>query len=101
MVLQLVKRFRSFRGAFEWTPCHNEATALLHVLEAVLKLENLLTSTALNPDLIYDVIEVAILLLIDKGALTLGAASTTLGEPLVNAASMENLLARCALHGAC
>ena len=61
--------------------------------ESVLQLIDLVTVSALNSDLIDDVVEVTILLLRDERHLALATLHATLLEPLRDAIFVENLFA--------
>lgn len=69
--------------------------------KSVLELEDLFAVATLNANLVNDVVKVTVLLLVDEGVLALAAAGTPLGQPLLNATPMEDLLAGGALNRAC
>lgn len=66
--------------------------------EPILKLENLVAMAALYADLIDDIIQISILFFRHEGHFALGALRATLGQPLLYALLVENLLAVVALY---
>ncbi len=67
------------------------------MIESILELENLHAVSALDSDLIYDVVQITVLLFWDKSTLTLTAFGAALGEPLLDALFVEYLFALAAL----
>ena len=101
VVLQLSKCFGSaWCTCRERTPDNHVVRALRDMSESVLQLIDLVTVSALNSDLIDDIVEVTILLLRDEGHLALATLHATLLEPLCDAIFVENLFAVWALDRA-
>jgi hypothetical protein len=94
---QLSETFSSTRRAFKGAAYNHEVFALFHVSKSVLQLEDLVAKAALNPDLVYNIVEVSVLLLWLEGALALTTLRASRSQPLGDAASVKNLLAGAAL----
>lgn len=70
------------------------------MVESVLQLKDLITVSALDPDLINNVVQVSVLLLRLERCHALTALCTALGQPCLNAVLMEDLLAAATLDRA-
>ena len=69
--------------------------------EPILNLEDLFAEAAFDPDLVYNVVKVPVLLLWLEKALTLTALRASLSQPLGYAASVEDLFTGAALDRTC
>ena len=98
MLLQLAERLGRATAAKEWTPDNHVALTLSYMRESVLELEYLIAMAAFYSNLVYDVIEIAILIFRNELALALATFRATLVEPLLYTGPMEDLFAIGALH---
>ena len=99
VLLQCLESLRSRRCTVHGATQHFRALTVLYVIEAIGELKDLATVRTLDPDLVYYVVQVSILLLGHEGCLALAALAAALLQPLFDAGLMENLLAGGALDG--
>ena len=93
MLLQRSECLRRRRGAVHGASQHFRALAVFDMVEPVGQLKYLLAVGALYPDLVYYVVQVAVLLLWNERRLALAALGAALGEPLLDALLVEDLFA--------
>lgn len=98
VLFQLAERLCGSTAAAEWTSDYHVTFALFHVGESVLQLEYLLAVAAFYANLVDDVIQVSVWLFWVELAFALTAFWAALVQPLIDAISMENLLAIAALN---
>ena len=98
MLFQLAEGLGCTTAAKEWTADDHVTLALFNMCESVLELENHIAMAAFYSNLVYDVIEVTILIFRNELALALATFRATLVEPLLYTVAMEDLFAVAALH---
>ena len=93
VLLQRSESLRRRRGTVHWAPQDFGALAVFDVIEPVRQLKYLLAVGALYPDLVYYVVQVAVLLFRYERRLALTALGATLRQPLFDALLVEDLFA--------
>ena len=93
MLLQRSESLRRRRGTVHGAPQYFGALAVFDVVEPVRQLKYLLAVGALYPDLVYYVVQVAILFFRHEWRLALTALGATLRQPLFDALLVEDLFA--------
>ena len=93
VLLQRPECLRRRRGAVHGASQHFRALAVFDMVEPVRQLKYLLAVGALYPDLVYYIVQVAVLLLWNERRLALAALGAALGEPLLDALLVEDLFA--------
>ena len=100
MLLELLEGLCGARRAHKRAADNHVAFTLHNVIEPILQLEHLAAMSALNSDLIDDVVQIAVLFFWNKWAFTLAAARATLSKPLSDTLFVENLFTIAALDRA-
>ena len=97
MLLQLLKSLCCTTRAQKGTSDDHVALTLLHVCEAVLQHEDLITVATFNADLVNYVVQISIYFFRHEWRFTLATLAASLGQPLLYTVLMEDLLATVAL----